>query len=165
MSKKQPPAEAKKFKIKFTPLIIGLCIAIYALCLVGAVLSVWRIIQFGIHNFSDALQSPFLIAVCVFCIVLVTAILIKSEYIVDDTYFISKYGFIKSKFAIKEITAIVFDTDTQKLTVNFGEQFIVVTTSLSYNEALIRALLKVNPDIDYSFTLTKNKPSPDEENK
>ena len=165
MNKKQAPVEAKKFKIKFSTLIIGLCIAIYALCIVGAVLSVWRIAKFGIHNFSDALQSPFLIAVCLFCIVLVTAILIKSEYVVDDTHFISKYGFIKSKFAIKDITAIVLDTDTQKLTVNFGEQFIVVSTSLSYNESLIRALLAVNPDIDYSFTLTENKPSPDGENK
>ncbi len=165
MSNNQAPAGAKKFKIKFSPLIIGLCIAIYALCIVGAVLSVWRIIRFGVHNFSDALQSPFLIAVCVFCIVLVTSILLSSEYVVDDTYFISKYGFIKSKFLIKDITAIVFDTDAQKPTVYFGEQFIVVTTLQSCNEALIRALLTVNPDIDYSFTLSDNNPSPDEESK
>ena len=165
MSKKQAPVEAKKFKIKFSPLIIGLCIAIYALCIAGAVLSVWRIIRFGIHNFSDALQCPFLIAVCIFCIVLVTSILLRSEYVVDDRHFIAKYGFIKSKFFIKDVTAILLDTDTQKLTVYFGEQFIVVTTSPNCNEPLVRALLTINPDIDYSFTLTENKPSIDDEDK
>ena len=157
MSKRQPPNEAKTFKIKFSKLIIGLCIAIYILCSVGVGLSVWRIIRFGIHGFSDALQSPFLIAVSAFCIVLVTAILIKSQYIVDKTHFTSQYGFIKSKFAIKEITSIVLDTDTKKLTLYFGEQFMVVSGSPSWNEEFVRALLAVNPDIEYSFTLTENK--------
>lgn len=157
MSKRQPPNEAKTFKIKFSKLIIGLCIAIYILCSVGVGLSVWRIIRFGIHGFSDALQSPFLIAVSAFCIVLVTAILIKSQYIVDKTHFTSQYGFIKSKFAIKEITSIVLDTDTKKLSLYFGEQFMVVSGSPSWNEEFVRALLAVNPDIEYSFTLTENK--------
>ena len=114
--------------------------------------------QFGIHNFSDALQSPFLIAICIFCIILVTSVLIKSEYIVTDTHFISQYGFIKSKFAIKEITAIVLDSDTKKLTVRFQEQFIVINTSSLWNEDFIRSLLTVNPNIDYSFTLAENTP-------
>jgi len=158
MAKKQSPVVAKKFKIQFSKSIIFLCVAVYLLCVIGICLSVWRIMQFGIHNFSDALQSPFLIAICIFCIILVTSVLIKSEYIVTDTHFISQYGFIKSKFAIKEITAIVLDSDTKKLTVRFQEQFIVINTSSLWNEDFIRSLLTVNPNIDYSFTLAENTP-------
>lgn len=157
MSKKQQPTEAKIFKIKFSKLIVGLCVAVYLLCIAGIALSVWRIIRFGINGFSDALQSPFLIAISAFCIVLVTAILIKSQYVVDQTHFTSQYGFIKSKFTIKEITSILLDTDTKKLTVHFGEQFMTVSGSPEWNEDFVRALLAVNPDIEYSFTLTENK--------
>ena len=158
MSKQNKPNTAKSFKIQFSIAILCICVAIYLLCIVGIALSIWRIKQFGINNFSDALQSPFLIAVCAFCIVLVTALLVKSEYAIDNENLISRYGFIKSKFAIKDITSIVLDTDSKKMTVFFGEQFIVLTTLPQNNEELVRAILAVKPDIEYSFTLTENKP-------
>lgn len=158
MSKQNKPNTAKSFKMQFSIAIVCICVAIYLLCIVGIALSIWRIKQFGVRNFSDALQSPFLIAVCVFCIVLVTALLVKSEYAIDGEYFISRYGFIKSKFAIKDITSIILDTDTKKMTAFFSEQFIVLTTLPQNNEELVRALLAVNPDIKYSFTLAENKP-------
>jgi hypothetical protein len=89
----------------------------------------------------------------------VTSILIKSQYAVDDKYFTSQYGLIKSKFPVKDVTALTFDTDEKKLTVNFGEQFRVLSVNPDYSEALVRALLAVNPNIDYGFTLAENKPS------
>lgn len=153
------------FKIKFSLTIILLCVAVYLLCVAGVGVSVWRILRFGVKEFIDFLKYPFLILVCLFCIVLVTSILIKSQYAVDGKYFISQYGLVKSKFLIKDITSITLDTDSKKLTVNFGEQFMVLSISPDYSEALVRALLAVNPNIDYGFTLAENKPSDEEENK
>ena len=147
------------FKIKFSLTVILLCVAVYLLCGVGIGVSVWRIIRFGVKEFSDVLKYPFLILVCLFCVVVVTAILIKSQYTVDGKYFVSQYGLIKSKFPVQDITALTFDTDEKKLTVNFGEQFMVLSVNPDYSEALVRALLAVNPNIDYGFTLAENKPS------
>ena len=144
------------FKIKFPITIILLCVAVYLLCGVGIGVSVWRIIHFGVKEFADVLKYPFLILVCLFCIVVVSSILIKSQYAVDDKYFTSQYGLIKSKFPVKDVTALTFDTDEKKLTVNFGEQFMVLSVNPDYSEALVRALLAVNPNIDYGFTLAEN---------
>ena len=88
---------------------------------------------------------------------LVTAILIRSQYVVDKQYLITQYGLIKSKFAIKDITAVTLDSDSQKLTVNFGEPYTVISVSPAWNEQFVRALLAVNPNIDYSFTFSENK--------
>lgn len=150
------------FKIQFTKTIYLLCVAVFLLCGAGLGISVWRIARFGINGFSDALKSPFLIAICLFCIALVCGILIKSQYVVDDKHLITQYGFVKSKFVVKDMTSMVYNTQTKKLTVYFGEQFIVLSTAENWNEPLVRALLKINPNIDYSFTLTD---SPDEEEK
>ena len=144
------------FKITFSKSIYLLCVAVYVLCLAGIALSVWRIIKFGIHGFNDIIKYPFLIAVCLLCIVLVTAILIRSQYVVDKQYLITQYGLIKSKFAIKDITAVTLDSDSQKLTVNFGEPYTVISVSPAWNEQFVRALLAVNPSIDYSFTFSEN---------
>lgn len=143
-----------RFKIKFPKSILWICVAIYALCGVGVGISVWRMVRFGVGTFFDVLKYPFLIVVCLLCVVIVTSVLIKSEYIVDEQFLISKFGLVKSKFSIKDITSIVLDSDAKKLTVYFGEQFTVLSVMPEWNEDLSRALLKVNPDIDYSFTFS-----------
>ena len=142
------------FRLKFSPAILTLAIAVLALCGVGIGISIWRIVRFGVKDLNDVIKYPFLIAVCVFCIALMISILVKSQYMVDDEYFTTQYGFIKSKFAIRDVTSIVLDSDVKKLTVRFGEQYTVVSVSPELNEALVRALLAVNPSIDYGFTLS-----------
>ena len=134
-----------------------LFIAVIALCLISAGVSVWRIIQYGVNGFTDVIKYPFLIAICLFGVVLVICIMAKSQYLVDDTYLVLQYGFIKSRFKTSEITSIVQDTDKKKLQIYFGqEQFIVVNVHVGELEELVRALLKINPSIDYSFTFTDN---------
>jgi hypothetical protein len=150
------------FKIKFSLTILLLSIAVYILCGLGIIVSVWRMVKFGVHGFSDVIKYPFLVAVCLFCIVIVTAIFIKAQYVVDDKNLITQYGFIKSKFPVKTITSLLLDIDTKKLTVHFGEEYILLTVAPEWNEKFVRALLAVNPDIDYSFTLTS---APEQDNK
>lgn len=142
------------FRLKFSPAILVLAIAVLTLCGVGIGISIWRIVRFGVKDLNDVIKYPFLIAVCVFCIALMIAILVKSQYIVDDEYFTTQYGFIKSKFAVRDVTSIVLDSDVKKLTIRFGEQYTVVSVSPEWNESLVRALLAVNPSIDYGFTLS-----------
>lgn len=153
MERKKNPLPTQRFKIKFSPLIIALCCAVLVLCGLGIGISVWRIYTFGIKTFTDVLKYPFLIAVCVFGIALVVSLLIRSQYVVDDKFFITQYGFIKSKFAVSDITSALLDRDAQKLTVYFGEPYAVLSVAPEWNEALVRALLAVNPNIDYGFTL------------
>ncbi len=148
---------ANYFKYQLTKTMIFLAIAVILLCGVGIGISVYRVITFGIHDFTDTLQSPFLIAVCVLCIVLVVAILIKSQYVVDDTHYVLQFGLIKSKFPIREITSLELNTTTNKLTVYVGEQFSVLTLSQSWRDEFIAALRAVKPEIDFTFTLTENE--------
>ncbi len=153
--KKQELENVKRFKMKFPPAIVLLCIAVLALCGVGIGISIWRIAHFGIKGFNDVIKYPFLIAVCVFCIVIVTSIFIRSQYVVAGEIFITQFGIIKTKFPIKDMTSLLLDRDLYKLSIYFGEQFSVISVSPAWNEELVRALLDVNPNIDYGFTLTE----------
>ena len=151
------PKEAKIYKIKFTKTIIALAIGVLVFCSVGIGISVYRIIVHGIGGFYDVLKYPFLILVSVFCIALVIAILIKSQYIINQKYLISQFGFIKSNYEIKKITSVVLDMDTNKLSVYCGNEYFVISLNKDWNEAFVRDLLSVNPSIDYSFTLSDNQ--------
>lgn len=155
MKKKNAPQEATIFKFRFTALMRILAIAALLLCVAGIGLSIWRILRDGVHGIGDALKSPFLIAICIFCIAIVVALLIRSRYIVTETEFITQFGFIKSNFPIKDFTSITLDTDTRKLTIYMGEQFFNVIVSPEWNNDLVQALRKVKPDLEFNFTLAE----------
>ena len=90
------------------------------------------------------------------------SVLAKSQYIVDETYYTTQFGFIKSKFLIKDVTKLELDTDTQKLTVYVGEQFSVLSLSPEWNHEFIAAIREVKPDIEFTFTLSET-PTGEEE--
>ena len=152
MSKKS--LEAKSFPIRFSPIIIILCVAIILLCCAGVALSADRIAKEGINGLYSALKSPFLIAICLFGIAVVIAMLIKSQYVVDGDKLITQFGFVKSTFEIKKFTSMIFDTERNKLSIYMGEEYFVLTVQMSFVNELVNAILAANENIDYSFTLS-----------
>ena len=157
MKQQSVPQETKNFKFRFTPTMIVLSIVVILLCFVGIGLSVFRIAKYGIHEFTDTLKSPFLIAICVFGIVVVVATLIRSRYTITKETLTMQFGFIKNKFAVKDLSSVLLDTDTHKLTVYMGEQFFVVTTSPEWNNDFVQALREVKPDLEFRFTLAEGQ--------
>ncbi len=151
MKKQEPPKSAKTFRYQFTKTMLLLAILVLVLCLAGIAVSVYRLSKYGVREFLDALQSPFLIAVCVLCIVVVSAMLIKSQYVIDDTHYTTQFGFIKSKYPIKDITALELNTQTRKLTVRVGEEFSVLSLNERWQDEFIAALREVKPDIEFTF--------------
>ena len=92
---------------------------------------------------------------------IVTALLIRSRYVITKDTLTTQFGFIKSKFSIQDFTSVQLDTDSRKLTVYMGEQFFVVTTDPTWNNDFVQALREVKPDIEFSFTLTETKEKDD----
>ena len=135
--------------------MIALSYAVLLLCSVGVGLSVWRITRDGLHKLGDFLKSPFLIAICVFGIVIMISVLIRSRYIVTDSELIMQFGLIKSKYAIKEFTSVTLDTNTRKIAVYMGEDFFIIAISPEQNNDLVQALRVVNPDLTFNFTLAE----------
>jgi hypothetical protein len=68
-----------------------------------------------------------------------------------------QFGLIKSTYKIKDVTKVVYDTDTKKLTVFNGEEYSVFPLCESWQEEFVQALRAVKPNIDYSFTSSKNQ--------
>lgn len=150
--------QTKHFKIKFSVKIILLCVAVLAVCAAGIALSIVRICNYGIHGFNDVIKYPFLIAVSLACVVIVVALLIRSEYTVDDKDFTVKFGFIKTKYPIKDVTKVFLDREKNKLTVYMGEQYAVLSVDQKWNDEIVRELMSRNQNIEYSFSVTEDKP-------
>ena len=70
---------------------------------------------------------------------------------------ITQFGFIKSKFLIKSFTSITLNTDVQKLTVYMGEEYFALVISPEWNNDFVQAIRKINPDVEFNFTLSETK--------
>ena len=160
MDKKNNTSNQKLFPYRLTPVLITLCVLVLLLSCAGIAVSVYRLILRGSLDFKigEMLKSPFLICVCLFCILLIVSLLIKSQYILTEKELITQFGFIKSKFELKKITSISLDRNTHKLSVYFGEEFIVLTLMEIWQDDFVSELIKLNPDIDFTYTITENKP-------
>ena len=134
-------------------MMIALLIVALVLCAAGLAVSIYRLYNEGVHGFTAALQSPLLIVICVFAVVFIISVWAKSQYVVTEKHYISQFGFVKSRFLIKDVTKIELDSDTKKLTVFVGEQYMVLSIVPEQNDAFVQAMRNINPKIDFSFTL------------
>lgn len=163
--KKKISEQKRSFPLRFSWKIVLLCVSALLLCAAAIAITVVRLVKNGgVKTFDDVLRYPFLIAISLVLAVLVIALLVKSEYTVDSTRLTTRFGLIKSSTDLGKITALVSDKQTNKLTVKMSEEYAVISVDPSWSEEFVRAILEGNPSIDYSFTLTENKP-PEEEKK
>ena len=156
----QQNVQKQDFRYKFTPTLLLLCALVLLLCVAGIATSVYRMIaNEGILTFYDFLKYPFLILICLFCITLIIALLIKSQYSIIGTTLITQFGFIKTKYDITAITEIMHDRELAKLQINFGEEFFILTLDSAWADEFVHELTKLNPNANFSYTLTSNTPS------
>lgn len=164
--KKQSAETPKYFRFQLSPAVVVMSAAAILVSLAAIAIAVYNIWRNGIHSFNDVLKYPFLILVGLALLVIVVALLIRSRYIVDDKYFVTQFGLIKSRCELKKITSVMLDRDTYKLTVYMNDDsYSVISVQSAWNEDFVRALLKGNPDIDYSYTVRENRPDNDEKKK
>lgn len=145
----------KKFEYKITPLLW----ALFALGLLAAgaciYLNVTRFLALlkaedaGTYNYLGSLLSA-LIGVVAF-VFLIPAIF-ASAYVITDTHLISKWGLVKNKYDVKEITRITHFRVSDKLVIFFkDESYTTINIDKAKFEEFIDSLKQANKDIFYQL--------------
>lgn len=158
----------KKFKYKFSRLTYWLIIAGLALSAAGFGINLFVCIDSGISSAADPvypiIQYTLMFAVTIALFVILVSILISSYYAVDETKFITSFGFIKSKYLIKDIETVELDRNTNKLSVYFAnDTFVVIVVKEEWYAQFVQAILDVNPKIEYSIKSKENTPDKDQD--
>jgi hypothetical protein len=152
----------KKFKYKFTKLITALIYVGLVLCVVGFAINLYLNISVGISSAANPvypiLQYVLMYFVTVVLFTLLISILLSSYYAVDDKYFITCFGLIKSKYKISDVELISLDRATNKLSVTFADNsYIVIVVKDNWYNDFVEAILAANPKIEYSIISKENK--------
>lgn len=145
----------RTFRFRFSKLIILLQIAAMVLAAAAIAYTVYRMITLGFGDASLIIQYVLLLLFGVGAIVIFSAMLIRSVYIVGKNEIILRFGLIKSVYKIKEIESIRLFSKTNKLVLYFkNEKYTVISVKPEWYNDFIRDVLSHNLNIRYDVSIT-----------
>lgn len=145
----------RTFRFRFSKLIILLQIAAMVLAAAAIAYTVYRMITLGFGDASLIIQYVLLLLFGVGAIVIFSAMLIRSVYIVGKNEIVLRFGLIKSVYKIKEIESIRLFSKTNKLVLYFkNEKYTVISVKPEWYNDFIREVLSHNLNIRYDVSIT-----------
>ena len=145
----------RTFRFRFSKLIILLQIAAMVLAAAAIAYTVYRMITLGFSDASLIIQYVLLLLFGVGAIVIFSAMLIRSVYIVGKNEIVLRFGLIKSVYKIKEIESIRLFSKTNKLVLYFkNEKYTVISVKPEWYNDFIREVLSHNLNIRYDVSIT-----------
>lgn len=151
----------KTFKYKFTTTTLVLIYLGLALSVAGIALNTFNIFSEQVwlytNNAFDIIRYVLVYLISVALSVILISLLVSSYYSVDEKHFKTSFGIIKSSYDVKKIKLINIDRATNKLSVYFDEnKYIVIVVKKEWHDDFVDALLKVNPEIEFSIQSKEN---------
>jgi hypothetical protein len=155
------------FQLKFEKKYVILTYVALVLCVALFTFNAWRCISGGgFTDFYSSVSYILIAAVCIFAPILLLSVIYNSKYIVKDGEFITKFGFIQSKYSIANMTELVYDAEKQRLAIYTGEQFMVFRVDNAWQKEFIDLLRKANKGLIYNETDNETvKPKDDNDKK
>ena len=160
----------KIFKYKFTKVTSGLIYAGMALAVAAFAVNTWSLFAEGVTSAPQIiypiLRYTLIYILYVLLLVVLISLLVSSYYSVDDTTLKTSFGIIKSKFKLENIDNIILDRATKKLAVYFKDgNYMVVVVKEEWYEDFVAALLKGNPQIEYTINSIESDGKDDKKDK
>lgn len=153
----------KKYPFRFTPPMLALCILGLALSAAAIALTSWQFAEFlqgDISSVYDWLKYMLLYLVAILLAVLVTAMLVRSRYLVTESTLVTQFGFIKTKYDLKSVYSVHLFRGMGKLTVYFDDyktKYVNVVIREALFDDFVRTLTERNPAIAFSFSTAEEE--------
>lgn len=143
----------------FPPLTLAILILALALCAAGFSLTTWQFVDFlrtgNLASALDWIKFFLLYAVSVFIPVIVTAMLVRSEYLLNDTQLVLTFGFIRMRYPLDTIRSAHLFKGANKLALYFNDEkthYTVIVISPKCYDEFVRAIILRNDRISFTFS-------------
>ena len=155
--------EIKRYPFQFSTLMSLLIALGFALCAAGLGLTTWRSINFLSGDLSSVyewLQYILLYFVCILLSVLLTAMLIRSQYVITEKELIVQFGIIRQKFSLATVYSVHLFRGSNKLAVYFDDfktKYVVIVVKEKWYDDFIKTLTARNERIAFSFSTAEEE--------
>ncbi len=145
----------RTFRFRFSKTIILLQIAAMILAAAAIVYTAYRMATVGFGSAPLIIQYVVLLLFGVLALIIFSAMLIRSVYVVGKKEIVLRFGLIKTVYKIKDIESIRLFSKTNKLVLYFkNEKYTVISVKPEWFNDFIREVLSHNLNIRYDVSIT-----------
>jgi len=156
--------EQKRYPIKFTNMTLVVIIIALVLCAACFALSTWRFVGFlqsgDLSSVYEWIEYAILFLASTLFALFLSAMLVRSQYLITDRQIILQLGILQSKYDIQKICSVHLFKGSNKLALyfdNYHNQFATITVNDSWFDDFIKTLLSKKPGIEFSFSTAEEE--------
>ena len=164
INEEKNPLPAKRYKFRFSALIVAVFIIGLVLCATGFSLTTWQFVDFvrggDLGSALEWIKYALLYIVSIAIAVIIAAMLIRSEYILTEKKLTLSLGVIRTSSPLDKIYSVHLFKGANKLAVYFdGEKtrYMVIVIKDSLYDDFVRELLLRNERIGFSFSTAEEE--------
>ena len=126
----------KSFRFKFHPSVWFLLAVALVLSGAGVGFNVYNVIEYLPYGAGKIVPYVIIAVISALVFILSLSMLVRSRYIVKDGYIISRFGLLKSKIKISDLSGFSLFKKTDKLVAYFknGKYAVIVVSPASFDD-------------------------------
>lgn len=141
----------KKFKFKYSKTVWVLLVVAMILTAIGAVWNIYNAVTLKSVGSFKKISYIIVAVICFAIFVTCLSMAVYGRYVVKDKYVYCRFGYVFTKYEIKDIVEIKLFSKTQKLVVYFKDlTFTVIVIDKSKYDEFISAVKEHGGRIEYS---------------
>lgn len=156
--------ESVQFKFRFSPLLLSLSVFGLLLAALAVGLFSWQFSDFLRHgDLSSAyswIKYILIYLVSGLLVVFISAMLIRSRYVITEKELILQFGLIKQKFLLSRVASVHLFKGSNKLAVYFDDfktNYVIIVVKDEWYADFIRELTARNERIAFSFSTAEEE--------
>ena len=148
----------KRYRFRFSVTVYILMGLVIALCIASIVWNIFNVVELAGLGEARVVGYIIIIVITAVMLLMVTAGLISSYYVIEKDKIVARFGFVKTSIKMEDVVAVTHYVTTEKLVVYYGEnKYSVVVISPSQYDSFQEEVHKKNQ------TIIANKISKEEE--
>ena len=171
MEPSQNQSNRSTFRFRFSPLLLAVMIAGVLLCLACISLTTFQLVEFIKADPSSVygwLKYMLMYIASVLLLVILCAVLIKTQYVITNEELILQYGIVKTKYKMKTIYSVEILEKTNKVILYFNEfktKYSVLAVKEEWCGEFVKTLQDKNDKIEIELVGKSDEPKNDDKKK
>ncbi len=136
----------KKFTFKYTKVLWLLTILLLIISLVGVGFNIYNLVKFWNNGITNNISQILLILVNLTLLVFCLSLMIARNYTITNDFLFTRFGILKFKVKLLDITEVIFYEKQKKLVVYFADaKYTVIIIDEKEYDSFADALKEKNP--------------------
>ena len=138
----------RRFRFKYSPIVWMLLLLVIAFSVGGLVMNIFNVIEYASFGSDKVITYSIVLSFNALLTIFALSVLFYGFYVIKDDRIYACFGFVRSKYLIKDIVEFAHFKKSDKLVAYFKDgKYTVIVIDKNHYDEFIAEVRKINPEI------------------